>query len=324
MARAEGVLTLPMPHYVDDNSVIGPSEAEVNREAEKLGVFIQSLGITFKQLKSRMAAIRQLVQGFWWDSVERTRTLETHKLQIYLDHLREARQASHITLHDLQVLSGRMQRAALTMPPRAMIYLANVLHLMKGLTLPWHRRRISAAVRRDLDMLISVLETNTGKGYFDYSHFERAPRLYTDAAKERRHTGGGYFSECGAYNYWTYGSSTSRQPIDYLEGDAVLRAAQELGHSWHRKVVPVYIDNSAFERSLHKGRSKAPRLNVILRQLVVLSVKHECIFETHWLASKDNVLADALSRGDLSRFNSALGEHFPGGVHLRRYGVPPL
>ena len=139
------------------------------------------------------------------------------------------------------------------------------------------------------------------------------------AAHRRRH-----FLECGAYNYWTYGSSTSRQPIDYLEGDAVLRAAQELGHSWHRKVVPVYIDNSAFERSLHKGRSKAPRLNIILRQLFVLSVKHECIFETHWLASKDNVLADALSRGDLSRFKSALGEHFPGGVHLRRYGVPPI
>jgi hypothetical protein len=266
----------------------------------------------------------QLVLGFWWDSVQRTRTLESEKLVVYLTHLRQARGASHLTLHDLQVLSGRMQRAALTMPPRAMVYLANVLLLMRGLTLPWHRRRVSAAVRRDLDMLISVLETNTGRGYFDYSHFERAPAVYTDAAKERRHTGGGYFSECGTYNYWTYGRRTARQPIDYLEGDAVLRAAQELGHTWFKKVVPVFIDNSSFERSLHKGRSKAPRLNILLRQLFLLSVKHECIFETHWLPSAANVLADALSRGDMVRFAAASGEYAARGIHVHRFAAPPI
>ena len=33
MARYEGVLTLPMPHYVDDNSLIGPDATEVDVEA---------------------------------------------------------------------------------------------------------------------------------------------------------------------------------------------------------------------------------------------------------------------------------------------------
>ncbi len=319
MARAAGVLTLEMPHYVDDNSLIGPEASLVDAQAEALADFIETLGISFKRLKSRRAATLQLVLGFWWDSNARTRTLERSKLDIYLDHLREARDAKYLTLHDMQVLSGRMLRAALTMPPQAIVYLANLLSLTRGLKLPWHRRRVNAEVRRDLDMLISVLESNHGRGYFRYDHFGRAPAIYTDSAKETKHTGGGYFSECGTYNYWKFGSRVARQHIDALEGLSVLRAIHELGPKLRHKVVPIYIDNTAFERSLHKGRSKAPRLNVILRELFVLATRYECIFETHWIATNDNVAADALSRGDLSRFEEHIRQQYAGSVNLARF-----
>ena len=322
MARAAGVLALPMPHYVDDNSLIGPDPEVVNGMAEELGKFLSKLGINFKELKSRAAATRQLVLGFWWDSIARTRTLEDKKLEIYLAHLRAAAQARHLTLQDMQVLSGRMQRAALTMPPRATVYLANILGLMKGLKLPWHRRRVTAEVRRDLLMLITVLETNLGRGYFSYDQFTRAPALYTDAAKESSHTGGGYFSECGRYNYWKYGSRVSRLHIDALEGLAILRAAEEIGDTWRGQVVPIYCDNSAFERSLYKGRSKASRLNIILRQLFTLSVKYDCIFEPHWISTHDNVAADALSRGDMRRFEEFISFQYGGSVSPRRFGSP--
>ena len=324
MARAAGVLTLEMPHFVDDNSLIGPDRAYVDAQAERLADFLENLGISFKRLKSRKAATLQLVLGFWWDSVARTRTLEAHKLTLYLQHLREARNASYLTLHEMQVLSGRMQRAALTMPPRALVYLANLLSLTRGLSLPWHRRRVTAEVRKDLDMLISVLESNHGQGYFCYKHFGRAPAIFTDAAKDPRHAGGGYFSECGTYNLWKFGSRVKRDHIDSLEGRAVLRAVEELGPTLRHKVVPIYIDNTAFERSLHKGRSKAPRLNVILRQLFLLATRYECVFETHWISTHDNIAADALSRGDLERFTSYVGEHYPGGIHLARFasGLP--
>ena len=314
MARAAGVLTLPMPHYVDDNSLIGPDQMEVDRVAQELGKFFESLGIQFKKLKSRPAALRQLVLGFWWDSPSRTRTLEEEKLGVYLQHLRTALCARTLTLHDLQVLSGRMQRAALTMPPRAIVYLGNVLRMMQGLKLPWHRRRVTAEVRRDLHMLISVLETNHGRGYFSYDQFGRAPALYTDAAKETRHTGGGYFDAAGHYDLWKFGSRVGRKHIDALEGLAILRAAERLGPTWKHKVVPVFCDNSAFERSLYKGRSKAPRLNIILRQLFLLSVKYDCVFEPHWISTHDNIGADALSRGDFQKFEAFFSEHFGGSL----------
>ena len=318
MAQCRGILTLPMPHYVDDNSIIGPDKGEVDRVAEQLGDYLEQLGVPFKRLKSREAALVQLVLGFWWDSVNRTRALEPTKYKVYLDHLRSALGSQNLTLKEMQILSGRMQRAGLTMPPGALVYLTGILRMMRGLKMPWHRRRISAEVRSDLRMLIAALETNGGRGYFAYDAFARAPAVFTDAAKERAHTGGGFFSESGAYDYWQYGSAMSRHPIDYLEGDAFRRAAYALGHTWKHCIVPVHIDNTAFCYSLRKGRSKADRLNEILRELFLISVKYECLFEPHWISTHDNVGADALSRGDLPRFAQWVREHYGGGLRLSR------
>ena len=310
MAVVSGVLTLPMPHFVDDNSVIGPDQAGVDEVARRVGEYLASIGVPFKHLKSREAASRQLVLGFWWDSVSRTRTLEEPKLRLYLDFLREMAERRTMTLQELQVLSGRIQRATMTMPPGATVYLANVLALMSGLKLPWHKRRVTREARLDMRLLADVLEANLGRGYFSYDHFEWAPPVFTDASKEASFAGGGFFSADGAYDYWEYGRSDRRKHIHTLEGDAVLRAARALAPRWRHKRVPIFIDNSSFQLSFKKGRSRAPELNRILRELFWISAKFDCIFVPNWISTDDNICADALSRGQLQRFLDSTNE-FP-------------
>ena len=80
------------------------------------------------------------------------------------------------------------------------------------------------------------------------------------------------------------------------------------------------IDNTAFCYSLRKGRSKADRLNEILRELFLISIKYECVFEPHWISTHDNVGADALSRGDMPRFVEWVREHYGRGLRLSRVG----
>lgn len=310
MATVSGHLTLPMPHFVDDNSLIGPDRAEVDAVAEQVGEYLASLGVPFKRLKSRLAAARQLVLGFWWDSISQTRELEPLKLQLYLDFMRDILSRKSVTLLELQVLAGRVQRATMTMPPGAAVYLSNVLSLMAGLTLPWHKRRLTREAKRDIRLLVRVLEANMGRGYYSHTHFESAPAVFTDASKESRFAGGGYFSADGSFDYWEYGSADRKRNIHYLEGDAVLRAVKALGHKWHRKRVPIFIDNSAFQLSFVKGRSRSEELNTILRELFALSVEFECIFEPHWISTHLNIQADALSRGQLERFFESADE-FP-------------
>lgn len=296
MASSELVLTLPAPVHVDDISLIGAIQEMVDKEGKAFSSFLKMLGIYIKEIKDRAAAQVQLALGFWWNSIDRTRTLVERKHQAYISMLDEFEKRRSLTLKDRQQAAGRMQRAVLTMPPGAACFLATTYSMMRGLTLPWHARRTSRAERMEYSVLKELLQRNMGKGYFSLDQFEKGPEVHTDASKESRYAGGGYASQCGRYRWWFYGASAKRHPIDFLEGDAVVVATEDLGHLWHRMVVKFRIDNTAFQKSAVKGWSRAERLTLLLRRLFTLCMKFECVLLFEWIPTLDNFLADALSR----------------------------
>lgn len=320
MARSEGALTLPMPIHVDDMSIIGRIKSQVDREAACLAEFLEFLGAPVKKSKHKPGAQNQLVIGFWWNSVSRARSLEEHKVAQYIAAFRACASKKSLSLKEIQQSAGCLQRAALTLPPGASCLLANLFALSRGLLHPQSRRRNSKSCARDLNWASHLLSLNEGKGYFSYDQFDRAPLIATDASKSSRYVGGGYLSFCGRFSWWRYGASASRQPIDTLEGDTVVRAARDLGHLWKKKVVPFAIDNQAFQLSAVKGWSKAERLSDLILHLFHLAISFECVFEFSWISTHDNIFADALSRPDpLASFHKFCESHsslLPVGIEL--------
>jgi len=298
MARHQGVLTRPMAVCVDDTALIGShgEHAATDEEGIALSGWLAERGVFSKDLKVRAAASLQLCVGFWWDSVTHTRTLEERKLMQYMLMLSDFAKRRDLTLKEMQSASGRMQRAIMTLPPGAACLLANLFALMRGLSLPWHRRRTSAALRADFKTVEDLLELNSGKGYYRFDAFSTAPGVDTDASKSTCYAGGGYFSMCGRYRYWQYGRAAARQPIDFLEGDAVTVAAEDLGPGWRKCMVRFRVDNRAFQRSAVKGWSRAERLSLLLRKLFRLALSYECVYQFDWVASEDNIYGDPLSR----------------------------
>ena len=67
MARSEMILTLPMPVYVDDLSLIGKIVSVLITEWQGFKDFLSTLGIFMKEIKEKSAAMIQLCLGFWWD-----------------------------------------------------------------------------------------------------------------------------------------------------------------------------------------------------------------------------------------------------------------
>ena len=285
---------------MDDISLIGELQRMVDSEGVALTAFLRELGIYIKEIKDRAAAQVQLALGFWWDSVNRTRTLSERKQQEYVAMLREFETRRTLTLRERQQVAGRMQRAVMTMPPGAACFMAisTMYSLMRGLSLPWQSRRTTRAERLDFRCLRELLQRNLGRGFFSLDQFGEAPVVDTDASKSRAYPGGGYASRCGRYRFFRYGAAAQRHMIDFLEGDVVVEAVRDLGHLWHRMVVTFRIDNSAFQRSAVKGWSRAERLTLLLRRLFELCVQFECVLCFVWLSTKENVYADALSRVD--------------------------
>ena len=168
--------------------------------------------------------------------------------------------------------------------------------------------------------MADLLELNEGKGYYRFDNFTRIPQVETDASKSRLYTGGGYFSYCGLYRWWPYGAGASRHPIDFLEGDTVLVAMQDVFSDKRNCIALFRIDNRAFQRSAVKGWSRAERLSLLLKQVFQVAVQRECIPEYEWLSTDVNIFADPLSRHNgLRAFLQRVREHdpLPPGARMR-------
>ena len=112
---------------------------------------------------------------------------------------------------------------------------------MAGLRLPWHKRRLTKAVRGDFRFVHRLLSMNLGRGYYAYSNFKRAPPCQMDASKSKGYTGGGFVSQCGVYDVVKYGSRACRRLIDELESDVVTVLARSLAKLWRNCIVPFFI-----------------------------------------------------------------------------------
>jgi hypothetical protein len=309
MARSMHVLTLPMPVYVDDCTLIGECREQVDAEMEAFHTWAaDSCGVAFKWLKDRMAAQVQLALGFWWDSTTLTRELEERKMLQYLEMLAAFATRKQLTLREMQSVAGRMQRALMTFPPGAAWMLVPLFMLMCRLKLPWHARRTTREVRDNFLYCAQLLRVGLGRGYYSFANFKRAPPVWTDASKGKGYAGGGFVSACGRYDFWRYGSRAARRPIDYLEGDTVVEACTRLAWLWSGCIVSIYCDNRAFQQSGAKGRSRAPRLNELVKELFLLMVRYSFVIDWIWLSSEDNVNADHLSRDREEEFLTSVYE----------------
>ena len=307
MARAAEVVRLPLVVYVDDLAYIGSRSSVVRRGMMMFQDWATSVcGVNFKRIKDRHASPVQLMLGFWWDSFERTRTLEERKLREYMNMLLEFSTRKSLTLNERQRVAGRLQRAVLTMPPGASCLLANMFLLMAGLTLAWHKRRTTRAEREDYRFFYEILARFSGRGFFAFDHFTRGPCVYSDASKSRQYTGGGWVTSSGRADYFRYGTAAARRPIDFLEGDTVVDCVSRCAWDWRRMWIPFGVDNQSFQKSAVKGWSRALRLTLLLKRLFILQIQHECLLRFFWVSTHENVLADHLSRGRIQAFFDAL------------------
>ena len=163
-----------------------------------------------------------------------------------------------LRLHDLsrdEIGAGNDNvRMASSSHPLSYISHPRTLAPVYGLTLGFQKRRTTRVFREDVQGIHDLLHVNMGRGFFAWDRFSRAPQVWTDASKSSKYAGGGYVSARGAYRWWVYGGSARRKPIDFLEGDAVVLAAEDLGPGWYHCVVPIHLDNSSFQRSAGHDR----------------------------------------------------------------------
>jgi ribonuclease HI len=83
--------------------------------------------------------------------------------------------------------------------------------------------------------------------------------------------------------------------INFKEMQAVLWALKAWIHIFVGKKVTLYCDNQAVVNDIRKLSIRGSAMKP-LRVIVTLLALHDVLMETVWISSKENVLADQLSR----------------------------
>lgn len=90
--------------------------------------------------------------------------------------------------------------------------------------------------------------------------------------------------------------------INYLELVGLTMGIIAFGHYFRNKRVKIYCDNQSVVGMINHSTSSSWRCMVLIRIITLISMNLNCRIFAKWVKSKDNGLADSLSRGDFNRF----------------------
>jgi hypothetical protein len=160
--------------------------------------------------------------------------------------------------------------------------------------------------KADIAMWLKLLDSWDGVSLFRDTTCTLADlTLFTDSSA--KHGFGGWYEQCSEYFYGMWQNHypevyNSKWSMAWMELYPIVVACVLWSKHWSRKTILFVCDNAATVAILCKGRCKCPKINKLMRHLVLLSIKMKFSFGASWIASKENGFADMLSSNKISEF----------------------
>jgi hypothetical protein len=295
-------------NYLDDFLFIASSEGAVRAAMDLFRSICASLGVQIKEEKTLGPAQSLVFLGLEIDSVRGELRLPQDKLAralLLLDDLAGKRTCS---IRELQSVLGFLNFCA-----RAVKYSRSFLRRMistlaNSMAGGGWTCVLSSDFHLDVAWWRSFLRKWNGVSFFE-AFPPLGSEVFTDAAN-------GLVAAYWSGSWWQSQLSSEQarnlsalapsldDTIAVKELWAVVLAASCWGHRWTRSHVTFRVDNSAAEAAVNSRVSSCPPMMSLIRELLFHAAVWDFSFSCVRISSRDNVLADALSRNKLSLFFS--------------------
>jgi hypothetical protein len=156
---------------------------------------------------------------------------------------------------------------------------------------------------------VGFLENFNGMVYFleEEWYTNKNVELFTDSSGSPELGCGAYFSGewCffGWPKHWKY--IDGYHDMTLLELIPVVLSIIIWGNKLANKKITFHIDNQALVAILNKHTSKSEHVMVLVRALVLKCMVHNILFRAEYISTKSNIIADAISRKQWTRFRHA-------------------
>ena len=162
-----------------------------------------------------------------------------------------------------------------------------------------HKITLTPEFQLDVQWWLQYLPQWNGVSLFPQSHWVSniELHLFTDSSDQvaAGYFNGAWFIVPFAYEFFELRSTS----INWRELFAIVVAAETFGKYWNSKRIMFHCDNMCVVEVIKSGTCRSDRIMDLVHKLFFICAKHD--FEVS-MCTKDNDIADALSRLQFERF----------------------
>lgn len=291
-------------HYLDDFFGGHSSRRGARRQFRETCETLDSLNVPFKPSKAIAPARSQVILGIRYDLPSQQLSMPSEKAERYIALCAELllEELVYVTKARLRSLSGKLRYAATALfGGQAFVRAMETARPIENLPGP-PTVKMSAAIRNEAKFWVAALPQLTSGIPFDWvtrSHSELGGRVCTDASSLfglGAVCSNGQFFRVKWTDLWP---GTTSVDIYFGEMLAVWLALSIWAPILNTHTAHLWVDNKCVVAALTSFKAKSERasLNYFIRDLVLDCNRNKVRFRCQYIASEDNVFADALSRG---------------------------
>ena len=213
-----------------------------------------------------------------------------------------------VTVHQVQKLCGFLNFLCRSVVPgRAFTRRLYAMYTVKGRTLlPHHHVKVREENRSDLLIWKRFLSHPNvfARPFAEYGECTAEEvLLYSDASGNFRKGFGAWCQNSWMFSVWSYEFMCKNDPsIEYLELFAVTAAVITWLHRFPNKHIYLFCDNESVCRMINNSSSSCRNCMLLLRLIVMGGLWVNTKVSARHVNTKDNGIADSLSRLDFKRF----------------------
>lgn len=305
-------------HYLDDFFGATNNQVDAYAPVWLFQLLASALGFVVSKEKVFWNKTVLSILGIEIDTIQQTASISDKRRQKLIKSCNHFLTTKKATLLDMQKLAGHFQFVC-RIAPHGRAFIRGLHDAVKvRYKSPYKKLRLGRIARQEIGFWRNLISSWDGLTLLQPSPL-LVMHIWTDASSRAL----GAFAGDPLMPSHVLQKDVSRRhrskPIHFLEALAVLESLRRFTpHLPKATKVLIHVDNEAIRHSITKGSSKDPLLQVLIREIFSWCLGHGLDLSLTRVSTKENVLADALSR----RKFQFIAQHFPQAHQLLHYTAP--
>ena len=296
----------PAVNYLDDYLFAALKKFICDSQVQQFIDLCHEINFPVNMEKTIWGTTLLVFLGLLINTVEQTVSIPLDKLTRGLEMINEVleNRSRKVTLAKLQKICGFLNfLGRCVVPGRA--FTRRLYTYTSGNLKPHHHMRVNNEMRMDLEMWKTFLEHPTAfcRPFLDFNDTLKADDIYFYTDASGRIGMGAINDEQWMIQMWEQSFLDKFKPnIQYLELYALVAAVLQWIHKYSNRKVALFCDNKNVQSAVNDSSTSCKYCMRLIRILVLHCLKANVKVKVNYVKSKDNTLADALSRGQIDLF----------------------